>query len=149
MLSSTMFLITTEKYETLLFDVRHGKHFKVSEKILSQFYDKHVQELYDYGMHLSSDRDFVKNELIELFKTFRSNFELYGTERTIRAYLFKNFRKHLVKKTAGCQNEVVFLKLRIQFSYPEIADILNVNVRSVHELLSQQLKTASMLDTRE
>jgi DNA-directed RNA polymerase specialized sigma24 family protein len=68
-----------------------------SEQEFSRLYHVHVQELFNYGMHVCDDPEFVKSCLRELFVHVCDHRDLCEVA-SIKAYLFGSFRKLLIGK---------------------------------------------------
>jgi DNA-directed RNA polymerase specialized sigma24 family protein len=69
-----------------------------SEHEFSRLYNVHVQELFNYGMHVYDDPEFVKNCLQELFMRVWDQHRDLGPAASVKLYLFGSFRKLLVEK---------------------------------------------------
>jgi len=69
-----------------------------NELALSMLYKKHVQSLYNYGMHTCRDRDLVLDCLQELFSRLWAKREGLSTVHSVKLYLFKSFRRFLFKQ---------------------------------------------------
>ncbi len=157
-----------------------------NELALSVLYKKHVQRLYDYGMHSFRDHDLVVDCLQELFLRLWNKRDTLATVHAVKPYLFKAFRRILIhqfseqrKKSAitnsaiafeflpsiestliedelkseqiqrlkQCvqslskgQREVIYLKFFSGLSYPEIAEITEMQVDSVYNLVSKTIE---------
>jgi hypothetical protein len=132
-----------------------------------EVYDRHVQQLYKYGMYVCGDRALVLNTIKELFILMHRQGALTVSGPTLRFCLFKRVRdlifKHVesdnsptIFKWSGYeptqridrrgselsahQHEAVFLKLYCEFSYDEVAAIMRLDIDSSHELVSQALE---------
>ena len=156
-----------------------------NELALSILYKKHVQRLYDYGMHSFRDHDLVVDCLQELFLRLWNKRETLATVQAVKPYLFKAFRRILihqfaeqrkksaitnsalafeflpsvestliedelkseqigrlrqcVKSLSKGQREVIYLKFFSGLSYPEIAEITEMQVDSVYNLVSKTI----------
>ena len=158
---------------------------KGNELALSILYKKHVQRLYDYGMHTCRDHDMVFDCLQELFLRLWSKRETVSNIDSVKPYLFKSFRRLLIhqivekrrvslrveeaafeftpsiestliedelkaeqnKKLKACiqsltkgQREVIYLKFFNELTYPEIAEITEMQVDSVYNLVSRTIE---------
>ena len=71
---------------------------KGNELALSMLYKKHVQSLYNYGMHTCRDRDIVLDCLQELFSRLWTKRESLAMVYSVKLYLFKSFRRFLFKQ---------------------------------------------------
>jgi len=69
-----------------------------NELALSMLYKKHVQSLYNYGMHTCRDRDLVLDCLQELFSRLWAKREGLSMVHSVKLYLFKSFRRFLFKQ---------------------------------------------------
>ncbi|MBA4054304.1 MAG: hypothetical protein C0490_06300 [Marivirga sp.] len=64
----------------------------------SILYKKYTQRLYNYGMHNCHDRDLVMDSLQELFASIWTKRKNLSVVHSVSAYLFKSFRRLLMKK---------------------------------------------------
>ena len=69
---------------------------KGNELALSMLYKKHVQRLYNYGMHTCRDYDMVLDCLQELFLRLWNKRETVSNINSVKPYLFKSFRRLLI-----------------------------------------------------
>jgi RNA polymerase sigma factor (sigma-70 family) len=157
-----------------------------NELALSILYKKHVQRLYDYGMHSFRDHDLVVDCLQELFLRLWNKRDTLATVHAVKPYLFKAFRrillhqfteqrkkssltnsaiafeflpstestliedemkseqlqrlKQCVQSLSKGQREVIYLKFFSGLSYPEIAEITEMQVDSVYNLVSKTIE---------
>ncbi len=157
-----------------------------NELALSILYKKHVQRLYDYGMHSFRNHDLVVDCLQELFLRLWTKKDTLANVQAVKPYLFKAFRRILIhqfaeqrKKSAltnaavgfdflpsvestliedelkseqiqrlkQCvqslskgQREVIYLKFFSGLGYPEIAEITEMQVDSVYNLVSKTIE---------
>jgi RNA polymerase sigma factor (sigma-70 family) len=64
----------------------------------SSFFKKHINNLYNYGMHLYSDRDLVKDCIQDVFTSLWQKKDSISEVELVRVYLFKSFRNLLFLK---------------------------------------------------
>lgn len=139
-----------------------GSYEEVSSLHLFQL---HVQRLFDYGMQLCIDRDMVTESLVVAYSQNRDRNYSRNPKKTVRLSLFKTFRKDLVEhmlfartsnfsfdrpnepghadahdELTPAQREAIFLKLRCEFSYQEVADIMNIRIKSAYTLVRQAME---------
>jgi RNA polymerase sigma factor (sigma-70 family) len=69
-----------------------------NELSFSILYKKYTKLLYNYGMHSCHDHDLVMDCLQELFASLWDNRKTSTNVYAVNAYLFKSFRRLLVKK---------------------------------------------------
>jgi len=69
-----------------------------NELAFSVLYKKYTQRLYNYGMHSCHDHDLVMDCLQELFVSIWDKRNNLTTVHSVSSYLFKSFRRLLVKK---------------------------------------------------
>jgi len=69
-----------------------------NELAFSVLYRKYTQRLYNYGMHSCHDRDLVMDCLQELFVSIWDKRKNLTTVHSVSSYLFKSFRRLLMKK---------------------------------------------------
>lgn len=128
---------------------------------LSEVYERYVQRLYKYGMHVCEDREFVMDAITRLFVDVRSQGKLLVTGPTLRFCLFKRFRdlistyyeapisigvvdNQMVENSeqsgldlSRSQREAVFLKLYCDFSYEQVASIMHLDTESSYVLITR------------
>lgn len=147
------------------FGVPSDKLKGYEEVSILQLYQLHVQQLFDYGMQVRSNRELVTESLLAVFVQVRNQDNLPGMKKSLRLFLFKIFRKHVadqmfaLKKVqlpcespnesddtlAGCelsagQREAIFLKIKCEFSYQEVAAIMDIKIKSAYNLVSQAVE---------
>lgn len=71
---------------------------KGNELAFSMLYKRHVQRLYNYGMHTCKDHELVMDCLQELFSRLWSKRETIAEVNTVKPYLFKSFRRLLIRQ---------------------------------------------------
>lgn len=64
----------------------------------SQLYQAYSPELFRYGISLYRDREFIGDVVQELFLNLWERRELLQSIENVRAYLFKAFRRRLIKR---------------------------------------------------
>ncbi len=69
---------------------------KGNELALSLLYKKHIQKLYNYGMHTFRDHDQVLDCLQELFLRLWQKRDTLSNITAVKPYLFKAFRRILI-----------------------------------------------------
>lgn len=90
---------------------------------LSIIYNEHVDAIYDYGIKIVSNHELVKDCIQDFFCYLIDHRESLGDVNNIRAYLFRSFRRALIK----ChQNSKV--NLDIDFNYQLANDIDDDNI---------------------
>jgi RNA polymerase sigma factor (sigma-70 family) len=83
----------------VLDDSHLWENFKKNNQLaFSILYRKYTQRLYNYGMHNCHDHDLVKDCLQELFTSLWIKRDQLSTVHSVNAYLFKSFRRLVVKK---------------------------------------------------
>jgi RNA polymerase sigma factor (sigma-70 family) len=157
-----------------------------NELALSMLYKKHVQRLYDYGMHTCRQHDLVLDCLQDLFFKLWNKREGISNVQAVKPYLFKSFRrllihqliqnrkhsaplsecetfefmpsvesvliedeiraeqtlrlKNCVQSLTKGQREVIYLKFYNELSYQEIAEITELQIDSVYNLVSKTIE---------
>jgi RNA polymerase sigma-70 factor (ECF subfamily) len=139
------------------------------ERNLSQVYNRYVQPLYKYGMQVCGETDLVLNIIQQLFVRLKSEDELLISARTLRFCLFKRFRdllfsnipfirssvaargfahrpavvdsQHPEPELSRAQREAAFLKLYCEFSFQEIATLMNLDPESCYTLVTRAIET--------
>ena len=69
-----------------------------NELAFSVLYRRHVQRLYNYGMHACGDKELVNDCLQELFARLWDRRGTLGTAGSVNYYLFKSFRRILIRR---------------------------------------------------
>ena len=157
-----------------------------NELALSMLYKKHVQRLYNYGMHTCRDHDMVMDCIQDLFYKLWNKREGIAHVQSVKPYLFKSFRRNLIHQliekrkhsaplpehetfefmpsieseliedeiraeqiirlkncvqslTKG-QREVIYLKFYTELTYQEIAEITELQIDSVYNLVSKTIE---------
>lgn len=161
---------------------------KGNELAFSTLYKKYVQPLFNYGMQIHSNREFVKDGIQELFTKFWIQRELLNPVDKVGFYLFRSFRNLLFQKMEASsksvgldvdsidsqsndlaveltwietelveerrvslhkainqlsprQREVVLLRFFQSLEPKEIAEIMQISVAAVHNLLSKTIQS--------
>ena len=73
-----------------LFQVGHEASFKV-------LFERYNQSLYNYGFKFTQDNAVIEDSIQELFVKLWSNKENLNTEVSVKNYLYKSFRRILIK----------------------------------------------------
>ncbi|HEX5170720.1 MAG TPA: sigma-70 family RNA polymerase sigma factor [Cyclobacteriaceae bacterium] len=71
---------------------------KGNELAFSIIYKRHIQRLYNYGMHTCKNKDLVLDCLQELFAKLWERRETVSSVGSVNFYLFKSFRRLLINK---------------------------------------------------
>lgn len=71
---------------------------KGNQLAFSSFFKKHINNLYNYGMHLYPDRDLVKDCIQDVFTSLWQKKDSLSEVELVRVYLFKSFRNLLFLK---------------------------------------------------
>ena len=83
------------------------KEFKGGcEQTFSYIFHKHYSFLYNYGSKLTSDKDLIKDSIQELFIILWESRSRLGDTMSIKFYLLKSFRRHVIR-TLTAQNKHV------------------------------------------
>lgn len=73
-----------------LFQVGHEASFKV-------LFERYNQSLYNYGFKFTQDNAVIEDSIQELFVKLWSNKENLNTDVSVKNYLYKSFRRNLIK----------------------------------------------------
>jgi RNA polymerase sigma factor (sigma-70 family) len=83
------------------------KEFKGGcEQAFSYIFHKHYSFLYNYGAKLTSDKDLIKDSIQELFIILWESRSRLGDTMSIKFYLLKSFRRHVIR-TLTASNKYV------------------------------------------
>lgn len=69
---------------------------KGNAKAFEFLYQRHVQQLFDYGMHIQADADLVKDAIQELFIHLWQRHNSLGVVNNVRNYLIVSIRRGVV-----------------------------------------------------
>lgn len=158
-----------------------------NQLVFEQVYSSYFDVLYNYGRKYTHQSEMVEDAIHDLFMRIWKNRSNLREPASLRNYLFKAFRNHLIDKlTAGSryllnepensppdfgfelsaehlrirrendlqtterlskaiakltprQREAVFLRFYEEFSYPEIAGILELSVKATYKLMGRAI----------
>lgn len=83
-----------------------GKFKKGDQEAFSLIFHKYYSYLYNYGNKITSDKDLIKDNIQELFIVLWESRERLGDTQSIKFYLLKSFRRHLIRSfTADTKNK--------------------------------------------
>jgi RNA polymerase sigma factor (sigma-70 family) len=89
--------------ESYMYEFNHLEDDRLWEKLkagnpdaFEYIYQKNVQALFDYGMHLHADSDLIKDALQELFIHIWQRRNSLGDVKNIRNYLMVSFRRCVI-----------------------------------------------------
>lgn len=117
----------------------------------AMIYELHFRMLYNYGCRLCSERFQVEDSIHAIFvDLWRRRQIVSATTTSIRCYLYRSLRNRLAKNPSRSatsasaplspgQSEALALYFDEEFSYDEIASILDVNEQSVRDLIQRSL----------
>jgi RNA polymerase sigma factor (sigma-70 family) len=75
------------------------KEFKKGdEEAFSIVFHKYYSYLYNYGSKITSDKDLIKDSIQELFIILWESRERLGDTESVKFYLLKSFRRHLIRR---------------------------------------------------
>lgn len=94
-----------------------------SEKAFEMIYDKYFSRLYKYGIHVSSNKDLVKDCIQNLFFELWKNKETISDVANPKSYLITSLRRKIIKE---------ILKEN-KFSMNEISENYSFLVNASHE----------------
>jgi RNA polymerase sigma factor (sigma-70 family) len=120
-----------------------------NELAFSIIYKKYTQRLYNYGMHCCHDHDLVMDCLQELFVSIWDKRKQLATVHSVGSYLFKSFRRLLVKKLSWRKRFLQSIDLK-QERYFEIvlpADAL-IEIGELQKEQSEKLHRSLMTLTK-
>jgi hypothetical protein len=143
-----------------------SKKLNVHTVSILEAYQLNVQRLFDYGMYVCRNNELVTESLLAVFVHVRNQNNLSGTKKFVRLLLFKRFRTHVTKRMSALKKLRVvpdlpvkscdsnpgreltplqlFLKIKCEFSYLEVAAVMNIRTKSAYNLACQALKSYVM-----
>jgi len=107
---------------------------KDNELAFSMLYNKYTPKLFNYGMHYCADRDLVLDCLQELFSSFWAKRKTLPDVYSISSYLFKSFRRLLLKKLNWRRRFLISLDTNSRHSF-------EITLPFEHTLEQQELET--------
>lgn len=122
---------------------------KDNELAFSVIYKKYTQRLYNYGVHSCHDHDLVMDCLQELFVSIWDKRKQLTTVHSVGSYLFKSFRRLLMKKLSWRKRFLQSIDLK-QEKYFEItlpADAL-IEIIELQEEQSEKLRRSLVTLTK-
>lgn len=139
--SSSLYNGESLKEDVLLWEsLRKG-----NELAFSAIYKKYVQPLFNYGMHIHSNQELVKDCIQELFTKFWMQKELLNPVEKVGFYLFRSYRNLLFQKmeanskSVGLDIESIDQRLEdlsIELAWIE-AELVNERHLSLHKAINQ------------
>ena len=102
-------------------------------------YGDNVQKLYAYGLKLVSDENLVKDAVQDLFVEIWNKRQKLGHVRFIRAYLFKSFRRKVLKERLVLRKKNDFFN-GYKYSLPEPVSLSEERKLVEKEIFDHQLK---------
>ncbi|MDF9796399.1 RNA polymerase sigma factor (sigma-70 family) [Catalinimonas alkaloidigena] len=91
-----------------------------SQKAFEYVYQKNVQNLFDYGMHLHADSDLIKDAIQELFIHIWQRRNSLGDVKNIRNYLMVSFRRCVITHLEAHKKWHVPMLEKIRYSVEEV-----------------------------
>jgi RNA polymerase sigma factor (sigma-70 family) len=76
------------------------------EQTFSYIFHKHYSFLYNYGSKLTSDKDLIKDSIQELFIILWESRSRLGDTVSIKFYLLKSFRRHVIRTLTASTKHV-------------------------------------------
>jgi len=132
-----------------------------SQTAFLRLFNNYVQALFDYGMQLCADEKVVKFSIQIFFIDIRESavsslthpakYDLYKQFRDILSQEISRLKKlpsttvnaAVTSNLARLKTEATFLRLRCGFKYEEISAIMDVNQKSVYDLVCQAVIKAN------
>ncbi len=109
---------------------------KDNELAFSVLYKRYTQCLYSYGMHNCRDHDLVMDCLQELFTSIWTKRKTLSVVHSVSAYLFKSFRRLILKKLTWRKRFMMTLDARHESCFEVVLPIEQIMERD--EQLTQQ-----------
>lgn len=156
------------------------------ERILERIYNTFFDVLYNFGRKYTTDEELVQDAIQDLFVRFWKNRANLREPPSLKNYLFKAFRNHMVdrlkaesryvadelgdshvfelvpsveevhvsdevvharktklneaiERLTSRQREAVFLRFYEEFSYDEIANVLNITTKATYKLMARSI----------
>jgi RNA polymerase sigma factor (sigma-70 family) len=122
---------------------------KDNELAFSIIYKKYTQRLYNYGVHCCHDHDMVMDCLQELFVSIWDKRKHLTTVHSVGSYLFKSFRRLLMKKLSWRKRflQSIDLKQERYFEMALPADAL-IEIVELQEEQSEKLRRSLVMLTK-
>jgi RNA polymerase sigma factor (sigma-70 family) len=119
--------------DALIRNIKQG-----SEEAFSWLYNEHVQELFNYGMHVCDDPEYVKNCLQELFVRVCDQRYDWSLAASVKSYLFRSFRKLLIEMIS-IRNKFSVHDINPQFGFKPSANYDVAADRLVSAIENEQI----------
>jgi len=93
---------------------------KGNELAFSSLYKKYVNKFYNYGMHLSFDKEIVLDTIQELFTNLWAKHSQLADVQAVNYYLFKVFRNLLFQKANQKKNSFISIDENSDFEESDL-----------------------------
>ena len=82
-----------------LTDIEKWEKFKEGDdRVLSVIYNDHAKSLYRYGLKFTANKTIIEDVIQDLFSKLITNRKTLGVTDNIKFYLFKSFKRILLKE---------------------------------------------------
>jgi len=120
---------------------------KGNELAFSSLYKKYVNKFYNYGMHLSFDKEIVLDTIQELFTNLWAKHSQLADVQAVNYYLFKAFRNLLFQKVNHKKNSFISLDENSDFKESDLTReeslIVEQTTHEQHLQLEMAMKSLS------
>lgn len=120
---------------------------KGNELAFSSLYKKYVNKFYNYGMHLSFDKEIVLDTIQELFTNLWAKHSQLADVQAVNYYLFKAFRNLLFQKVKQKKNFFISIDENSDFKESDLTReeslIVEQTTREQHLQLEMAMKSLS------
>lgn len=112
-----------------------------SSDAFQKIYGDHFASLFEYGVRLSQDKEFVRDAIHDLFVKLWNNKSNLGEVKNIRSYLIVSLRGSLFNKL-GRENKVISSEINDDNPFEMVFSVENEMIRKE----SDKIKTQSVID---
>jgi len=118
-----------------------------NELAFSSLYKKYVTKFYNYGMHLSFDKEIVLDTIQELFTNLWVKHSQLADVQAVNYYLFKAFRNLLFQKANQKKNSFISIDENSDFKESDLTReeslIVEQTTHEQHVRLERAIKSLS------
>jgi RNA polymerase sigma factor (sigma-70 family) len=91
------------------------------EQTFSYIFHKHYSFLYNYGSKLTTDKDLIKDSIQELFIILWESRTRLGDTMSIKFYLLKSFRRHVIRTLTANNKHIDKNHLLENYEFEKVA----------------------------
>lgn len=108
------------------------------EQTFSYIFHKHYSFLYNYGAKLTTDKDLIKDSIQELFIILWESRSRLGNTVSIKFYLLKSFRRHVIRTLAANNKYIDKNHLLESYDFEKVSSCERELIESQSSLQQQE-----------